>query len=53
MISYFKFYFYTPYAIIFPKRLESIQKIMKIANKYDIAVLNIGIIMNIIMVRFE
>lgn len=42
MLSYFRLYFYTPHAIIFPKRLESLQKILKIANKYNIGVVNLG-----------
>lgn len=29
-----------PYGILFPRRLESVQRIMKIASKYDIGVMN-------------
>lgn len=51
IIEYLRNKFTKPYAILFPRRLESLQKIMKIAHKYNIGVINKGIlILNIFFV---
>ena len=54
-LEYLKYKFYNPYAILFPRRLESVQKIMKIAHKYNVGVLNLGITnyYNLDMEEFE
>lgn len=43
IISYFKSYYHDPSAVVFPKRLESLQKIIRTANKYGISIMNVDI----------
>lgn len=40
LLSYLRSSFEKPYGLLFPKRLESVCKIVKIAHKYGIGILN-------------
>jgi hypothetical protein len=42
LFSYLQSNFKEPYALLFPRRLESVQKIMKIASKYKVGIMNEG-----------
>jgi hypothetical protein len=40
LLSYLRSSFEKPFGLLFPKRLESVCKIVKISNKYGIGILN-------------
>ncbi len=40
LLSYLKSTFEKPFGLLFPRRMESVQKMVKISQKYGIGILN-------------